>query len=435
VASRLTRQGGAVIAAAISPYEETRRHARTLVEEWGAFVEVFVRASVQECARRDVKGLYAKAFAGEITGFTGVDDPYEVPDDAEIVDASGSWVLPGFVEAHGHAGVHEEGEHWVGEDVNERTDPNGARLRALDGINPDEEGFRDALAGGVTTAVIKPGSANPIGGQTVALKCWGRTVDAMLLRQPSGLKSALGENPKRVYGDQKKTPETRLGTAAVIRDAFTRAGTYAAKWAQPDPDKPPERDLKMEALAQVLRREIPWRQHCHRADDIATAMRIAAEFGYRLVLDHGTEAHLLADLIAAKGIPVVIGPLFTSRSKVELRNRSLANPGRLDAAGVTIAITTDHPVVPIHFLIHQATLAVKEGLDPAAALRAVTINPARILGVDDRLGSLAPGKDADLCVWSGDPLDVMSRVERAYVDGREVYRYDPTLREGVFAEP
>jgi imidazolonepropionase-like amidohydrolase len=188
----------------------------------------------------------------------------------------------------------------------------------------------------------------------------------------------------------------------------------------------------MEALAKVLRREIPWRQHCHRADDIATAMRIAEEFGYELVIDHGTEAHLIADLIAARNIPVIIGPLFTSRSKVELRNRSLANPGRLDAAGVTIAITTDHPVVPIAFLIHQATLAVKEGLDPAAALRAVTINPARIIGVADRLGSIEPGKDADLCVWSGDPLDVMSRVERAYIEGTQVYEYDYAQREGVF---
>jgi imidazolonepropionase-like amidohydrolase len=195
-----------------------------------------------------------------------------------------------------------------------------------------------------------------------------------------------------------------------------------------------ERDLKLEALGRVLRREIPWRQHCHRADDIATAMRIAKEFGYDLVIDHGTEAHLLADQIAAASIPVIIGPLFTSRSKVELRNRSLANPGRLAAAGVMIAITTDHPVVPIHFLIHQATLAVKEGLDPVTALRAVTIHPARIIGCADRIGSLTPGKDADVVIWSGDPLDVMSRAERAYLDGHEIYRYDYERREGVFAE-
>ncbi len=178
------------------------------------------------------------------------------------------------------------------------------------------------------------------------------------------------------------------------------------------------------ALARVLRREIPWRQHCHRADDIATALRIADEFGYQLVIDHGTEAHLLADIIAAKGIPVIIGPLFTSRSKVELRNRSLsANPGRLATAGVEISITTDHPVVPINFLVHQATLAVREGLDPETALRSITINPARILGLDDRFGTLEPGKDAAVMI-SKNSLDVMSRVERAFLGGREIYSYD-----------
>jgi imidazolonepropionase-like amidohydrolase len=368
---------------------------------------------------------------GRIVAVGGAD--LAVPDGATVVPADGKWVLPGFIDAHAHVGVHEEGEGWAGQDVNEMTEPNTAHVRAVDAINPAEQGFRDAIGGGVLTVNVNPGSGNPIGGQTVAIKCWGRTVDEMVLRQPSGLKSALGENPKRVYGERKQTPSTRLGTAGILRDAFTQAGNYLAKWANPDPDKPPERDLKMEALAKVLRREIPWRQHCHRADDIATAMRIAEEFGYELVIDHGTEAHLLADLIAARNIPVIIGPLFTSRSKVELRNRSLANPGRLDAAGVTIAITTDHPVVPISFLIHQATLAVKEGLDPAAALRAVTINPARIIGVADRLGSIEPGKDADLCVWSGDPLDVMSRVERAFVDGTQVYEYDYAQREGVFS--
>jgi imidazolonepropionase-like amidohydrolase len=183
----------------------------------------------------------------------------------------------------------------------------------------------------------------------------------------------------------------------------------------------------------VLRREIPWRQHCHRADDIATALRIAEEFGYDLVIDHGTEAHLVADLLAARNIPVIIGPLFTSRSKVELRNRSLANPGRLAKAGVTIAITTDHPVVPIHFLVHQATLAVKEGLDRDTALAALTINPARIAGVDGRLGSIEPGKDADLVLWSGDPLDVFSRAQRALIGGREIYSWNNG--EAVHAEP
>jgi imidazolonepropionase-like amidohydrolase len=371
---------------------------------------------------------------GTITA-VGADVP--VPDGVEVIDAAGKWVLPGFIEAHGHVGAHEEAEGWAGADSNELTDPVTAHVRALDAINPADLGFRDAIGGGVLAVNVNPGSGNPIGGQTCALKCWGRTVDEMVLRAPAGLKSALGENPKRVYGDQKKTPATRLGIAAVIRGAFVDAANYlqklAAEEAKPESErKPVDRDLKLEALGMVLRREIPWRQHCHRADDIATALRIAAEFGYDLVIDHGTEAHLLADLLAARDVPVIIGPLFTSRSKVELRNRSLANPGKLAAAGVTIAITTDHPVVPINFLVHQASLSVKFGLDRETALRALTINPARILGVADRLGSLEPGKDGDVVVWSGDPLDVLSRVERAFQDGREIYT--ATDGEPVFAD-
>jgi len=376
--------------------------------------------------------------AGKITAVGGPD--VAVPADAEVVDAAGKWVLPGFIDAHVHLGVHEEGEGWAGRDTNEMTRPATPDVRAVDAINPAEQGFRDAIGGGVLAVNVNPGSANPIGGQTAAIKCWGRVVDQMVLRAPSGLKSALGENPKRVYGDRHETPSTRLGTAAVIREAFVDASNYLARLAaaenRPESErKPVDRDLGLEALGRVLRREIPWRQHCHRADDIATAMRIAREFGYQLVIDHGTEAHLLADLIAAESIPVIIGPLFTSRSKVELRNRSLANPGRLAAAGVTIAITTDHPVVPIHFLIHQASLAVKEGLDREAALRAVTINPARILGVDSRIGSLEPGKDADLVIWSGDPLEVTSRAERAYADGRQIYVYDYDRHEGIVQDP
>ncbi len=368
---------------------------------------------------------------------SAVGDAVAVPDGATVVDAAGSWVLPGFIEAHGHVGVSEEAEGWAGQDTNELTEPVTAHVRAIDAINPADLGFRDAISGGVLAVNVNPGSGNPIGGQTVALKCWGRTVDQMALRQPSGMKAALGENPKRVYGEQKKTPSTRLGTAAVIRGALVEAANYLqridAEQAKPEADrKPVDRDLKLEALGKVLRREIPWRQHCHRADDIATAIRIADEFGYDLVIDHGTEAHLLADIIAARGIPVIIGPLFTSRSKVELRNRSLANPGRLARAGVTIAITTDHPVVPINFLVHQASLAVKDGLDRETALAALTINPARIAGIDDRLGSIEPGKDADLVLWSGDPLDVLSRAERCFMDGVEIYSYE--AGEARFAE-
>lgn len=346
-----------------------------------------------------------------------------VPADAEVIDAGGKWLLPGLVDAHTHLGVHEEGEGWAGNDSNEMTDPVMAGVRALDAVNPFDTGFDDALAGGVTTANINPGSGNPIGGQAVALHTHGRYLEEMVLRAPSGLKSALGENPKRIYSEKKQTPSTRLGTALVIRQAFMDAQNYLAK------ADPAARDPHLEALGMVLRREIPWRQHAHRADDIATALRLADEFGYELVLDHGTEAHLLADVLAGRGVPVLIGPLFTTRSKVELRGRSMANPGKLAAAGVEISIITDHPVVPINFLIYQAALAVKEGLDRDEALRAVTINPARVLGLGNRLGSLEPGKDADVVLWSGDPLDVMQRALKVWIGGREVYRYDEDARE------
>jgi imidazolonepropionase-like amidohydrolase len=364
------------------------------------------------------------------------------PPGVEVVDAAGRWVLPGLVDAHTHLGAREEGEGWAGHDTNELTGPIQAHVRVLDAINPADEGFRDAIGGGVLTAGITPGSGNPIGGQTVAMHCWGRTVDDMVLRSPAGMKSALGENPKRVLGERRVNPSSRLGTAAAIRGALVDALGYLDREKDQERDDQAERerpaayrDLKLEALGRVLRREIPWRQHCHRADDIATALRLAAEFGYDLVIDHGTEGYLIADKIAAAGVPVVTGPLITARSKVELRNRTMANPGLLAAAGVTVAIATDHPVVPVHLLIVQAALAVREGLDRETALRAVTITPARIMRVADRIGSLTPGKDADVVVWSGDPFDVMSRVDAAYIGGREVYRYDYAARSGVFAAP
>ncbi len=347
------------------------------------------------------------------------------PEGAEVVDAAGRWLLPGFLDAHTHLGVHEEAEGWAGQDTNEMTDPVTAQVRALDAINPAETGFADALSGGITTVGVNPGSGNVIGGLCVALHTHGRTVDEMVLRSPAGLKSALGENPKRVYGDKGKTPSTRLGTAAVLRESFVAAQNYQVKRANAAAeDKAFDgRDLKLEALASVLDREIPWRQHSHRADDIATAVRVAEEFGYQLVIDHGTEAHLIADLLADRGIPVLVGPLFTSRSKVEVRNRSIANPGRLARAGVEISIITDHPVVPIHFLVYQAALAVKDGLDRDTALRAITINPAKVLGLADQVGSIEVGKLGDLVLWSGDPLDVMQRALTVFIKGTQVYEY------------
>jgi imidazolonepropionase-like amidohydrolase len=355
---------------------------------------------------------------------TAVGAGLAVPDGMPVYDAAGRWVLPGFVDAHAHLGVHEEGEGWAGNDTNEMTDPNAARMRALDGINPADIGFSDALSGGVTAVVVKPGSGNPIGGQTVAIKTWGRIVDEMVIKQPASVKSALGENPKRVYGDKKQLPATRLGVAAVIRGALTKAQDYQLRRARAaEKGEPFDRDPSNEILVRVLDGELPWCQHTHRADDIATAIRLSEEFGYRLIVNHATEGFLIADVLAEKGIPCIVGPLFTSRSKVELRGRTLSNPGILANAGVQVALTTDHPVVPIHFLVHQATLAVKEGMTASDALRSITVNPARMMGIDDRVGSLRPGLDGDVVIWDGDPLDVMSRALAVFVSGVPVYEW------------
>jgi imidazolonepropionase-like amidohydrolase len=363
----------------------------------------------------------------------GVD--VEVPADVPVVDAAGCWVLPGLVEAHTHLGIDEEASGWAGDDLNEATGPNGARLRALDGINPADLGFADALAGGVTTAVILPGSANPIGGQAVAVKCAARTVADMVLRDPVGVKSALGENPKRVYGNRKELPSTRLGVAAVIRDAFIRAQDYQARRERGD-GALADRDPDLDVLVRVLAGELPWCQHAHRADDIGTAIRLADEFGYRLVLHHGTEAHLMADEIARRGIPVISGPLISSRSKAELRYLSPRNPAILARAGVLLALTTDHSSVPVHFLALQAILAVREGLDPGTALRSITANPAQILGLADRVGALTPGLDGDVVLWSGNPLEITSRALHVFVAGRPVYHYEaePRLRRHRHAD-
>jgi imidazolonepropionase-like amidohydrolase len=359
-----------------------------------------------------------------------------VPDDATVIDATGRWVLPGFVEAHGHVGIHEEGEGVAGNDTNEMTGPNMAAVRAIDAVNVDDEGFRDALSGGVTSVVVKPGSGNPIGGQSVALKSWGgRTIDEQVIAESVSVKSALGENPKRVYGEKKQTPSTRLGTALIIREAFTAAQHYrAARAAAEAKGEPFKVDLALDTLARVLDGELAWDQHTHRHDDIATAIRLADEFGYRLVINHGTEGHKVADVLAERDIPVIFGPMFTSRSKVELRDRAIANLAALAAAGVRVAITTDHPVVPINFLVHQATLAVKDGLPRQTALEALTVNPAAFLGLDGRVGALEPGRDGDVVIWSGDPLDVRARAEHVLIEGRTVYTWDAEASRGRVVE-
>lgn len=362
---------------------------------------------------------------GKIVALGGVDElPLPPADEGwAVVDVAGKWLMPGLIDAHTHVGIGEQGIGREGMDTNETTDPVTPHLRAIDATNPEDEAFRDALGAGITVVNVMPGSANVIGGLAVALKTVGNRIDRMVVRHPSGLKAAMGENPKRTYGDQKRMPGTRLGTAALLREQFAKAQVYLEKREKQEPGKPFERDLRMEALALVLRHEIPMRIHAHRADDILTALRVRDEFGFDMVLDHSTEAFKIADELTSRNIPAVLGPLLTSRYKVELRERTLRSAGMLVRAGVKVSLTTDHWVVPIQHLLLQLVLSVKEGLDRDVALELVTKNPAEVLGIADRVGTLEVGKDADIAVFSGDPLDIMSRVEQVWVNGERAYMY------------
>ncbi len=347
----------------------------------------------------------------------------EVPEGTEIYDATGCLVTPGFVEGHCHIGIDEEGIRWEGNDTNEYSNPVTPELRAIDGINPRCEAFHLALKGGVTTAVTGPGSANVLGGTFCALKLAGNCVDDMIVRNPVAMKIAFGENPKNCYGnDGKKRPVTRMAIAATLRDTLTKARRYAeeVEEAEKDPSKRRPYDMQMEAMLPVIRKEIPLKAHAHRADDILTALRIAKEFDVNITLDHVTEGHLIADRLAAEGRPVLVGPSFVSKSKYELRERTFATAGILNRAGLEVCLITDAPVVPLYYLPLCAGLAVKEGLDEDEAWRAITINPARVAGIDARVGSLEPGKDADIAIFEGNPLrDIRCKTKQVFVNGEE----------------
>ncbi len=342
-----------------------------------------------------------------------------------VLDAAGGHILPGLVDAHCHLGLWGDGLGFEADDGNESTDPCTPHLRGLDGVNPLDRCFQEARQGGVTTVLTGPGSANPIAGQFLALKTTGRWVDEMVVKAPAAMKFALGENPKSVYNERKETPITRMATAALIRGNLSKAQEYQAKQAkaQDDPDTdPPDFDPKLEALLPVLRGILPAHFHAHRADDIATAVRISREFGLNFAIVHGTEGYKVAPLLASAGVPVITGPCLTDRSKPELVGQTLDNPVLLAQAGVKVAICTDHPVIPIQHLPICAAMAVRAGMDPEDALAAVTRNPAEIAGLGDRLGVLAPGRDADIVVTQGHPLDWTCRLTAVFIDG---VRVDP----------
>lgn len=338
-------------------------------------------------------------------------------------DAQGGHVLPGLIDAHCHLGLFGDGLGFEGDDGNESTDPCTPQIRGIDGIHPLDRCFQEARQGGITTVATGPGSANPIAGQFAVLKTQGNWVDAMIRKAPVAMKLALGENPKWTYHDRRETPNTRMAIASLIREQLHLAQEYQEKMdkAQEDSQEdPPDYDAKLQALLPVLRREIPVHIHAHRADDILTGVRLAQEFHLDYVIVHGTEGHLVADLLGELQASVITGPNLSDRSKPELRNLSISNAVKLKQAGVDIAICTDHPVIPIQYLPLCAALAVKGGLSVPEALEAITIGPARILGLDSTIGSLELGKDGDVVVFSGHPLDLMSQVREVLIQGESV---------------
>lgn len=353
-----------------------------------------------------------------------VGDMNSAPQDEEILDLQGKTVYPGFIDAHCHMGMAEEGLDFEGDDLNEMTDPVSPHLRGLDAINPVNKSFPEAVDAGITTVVTGPGSANAISGQFCAIKTYGKRVDKMILREPVAMKFALGENPKKVYNDKSETPMTRMATAALIREELSKAKRYLedVQRAEEDPEEndPPEFDAKKEALIPVLKREVKAHIHCHRSDDIFTAVRLAEEFGLDYVLIHCTEGHLIVDELKEIGAPVVNGPLMCTRSKPELLNASDKTPGVLSQAGLQVAICTDYNVIPIWMLPITAGYAVREGMDYGEALKAITINPARICGIEDRVGSIKVGKDADLLVYSQDPLTLAAKPDMVFINGKQV---------------
>jgi len=344
-----------------------------------------------------------------------------VASDVTVIDAGGRLVTPGCVEAHCHIGVHNSAMRWEGADYNEASDPITPQMRAIDGINPMDEAFGEAIKNGVTSACTGPGSANIVGGTFAAIKLTGKRVDKMIIKHPVAMKCAFGENPKNFYGQgKKKAPVTRMGTAAMLRELLFKSRNYLqAKEA----GKEPSFDMKLEAMIPVMKKEIPLKAHAHRTDDILTSIRIAKEFDVKLTLDHCTEGALIADELAEEGYPAFVGPSFGGKSKIELANKTFKTPAALHKAGVPISIITDAPVIPIQHLPMCAGFAVSAGLPVEEGWKAITINPATQTGIADRVGSLEPGKDGDVVIWNADPLkNIGAEAYITVVDGKVVYQ-------------
>lgn len=335
---------------------------------------------------------------------------------AQVLDACGGWIMPGLVESHCHMGITEEKKGTEGDDCNENVEPVTPTLRAVDAINPMDAAFDDAVRAGITTAMIGPGSANVVGGQFALVKTKGRCIDNLVLMAPAAMKAAFGENPKVNYSGQNRSPVTRMAIADLLRKELFEARAYLEEKGR----KP---EYRYECWRPVFERRIPLKAHVHRADDIFTSIRIAREFHLDMTLDHCSEGHLIAEEIAESGFPAIVGPDFASRNKIEVQNMAFKTAGVLEKAGVPVAIMTDHPVSLIQSLPLCAGMAVKAGLSEEAGLRAITIQAARICRMDDRIGSLEPGKDADIAVFSGNPMETFTKTLYTIIDGKLCYDY------------
>ena len=337
-----------------------------------------------------------------------------------VLDVQGAWVMPGLIDAHCHVGIAEEKWGIIGGDCNEMTSPVTPHLRALDAVNPMDPAFHDAIIGGITSLMTGPGSSNVVGGQSLFMKVHGRCMERMVVKSPAAMKVAFGENPKMNYGEKDIMPASRMAIAAMLREELYKACCYKEKKERGE-IATGEEDFRMECWLPVLRREIPLKAHAHRADDILTAIRIAKEFQLDMTLDHCTEGHLIADEIAESGFPVIVGPDMTSRSKIEVKNMSFKTAGVLERAGIKTAIMTDHPVSLIRYLPLFAGLCVKQGLSMEGGLKAITLHAAQICGVADRVGSLEQGKDADIAIFSGNPMEVFTKTLFTIINGEIVY--------------
>ena len=368
--------------------------------------------------------IHPEAFLADILAENGkiraIGEPLAGPDAAERVTAEGVPVYPGFVEAHGHIGLDGYGIGYEGMDYNEMNDILSPQMRGIDGVKPLDAAFPKAAAAGVTCVCVGPGSANVLGGTFTTIKTAGKRVDDMVVRDNVAMKCAFGENPKRVYRDKKDS--SRMTTAALLREILFKAREYMEKKenAGDDISKRPAFDIKLEALIPVLKKEIPLKAHAHAAEDLFTALRIAREFDLKITLEHVTEGHLIVEELAKENVPLAVGPTLTSASKYELRNKSWTTPGLLAAAGCQVSIITDSPVIPQEYLPLCAGLAVQAGMDPFAALQAITINPARHAGIADRVGSLEAGKDADIVITDGCPFQVSTTVKHVFINGKAI---------------